>query len=182
MELSPVPIGIGPVPGGGACNRELRRIPLLRTTVNKGKKEPSVKTRLRVRLGLSLVPCAIHFFTEPRLYQLQPKGSSAWLAATAVWLQAWPGLSGGEAKTGKAVANIMATITNATVKTKSMRLIKRSLLSVVRGSSAPPVLVTRASMHTHKGRGICQVAISERQLRRIPRMRTSRLRSSKKFA
>jgi len=36
MELSPVPIGIGPVPGGGACNRELRRIPLPRTSVNRG--------------------------------------------------------------------------------------------------------------------------------------------------
>ena len=35
MELSPVPIGIGPVPGGGACNRELRRILLLRRWVNK---------------------------------------------------------------------------------------------------------------------------------------------------
>src|SRR5215218_3873204 len=37
MELSPVPIGIGPVPGGGACNRELRRIPIPRTPVNKGE-------------------------------------------------------------------------------------------------------------------------------------------------
>ena len=36
MELSPIPIGIGPVPGGGACNRELRRIPIPRTSVNKG--------------------------------------------------------------------------------------------------------------------------------------------------
>jgi hypothetical protein len=38
MELSPVPIGIGPVPGGGACNRELRRIPIPRTSVNKGSR------------------------------------------------------------------------------------------------------------------------------------------------
>ena len=37
MELSPIPIGIGPVPGGGACNRELRRIPIPRTPVNKGQ-------------------------------------------------------------------------------------------------------------------------------------------------
>ena len=35
MELSPIPIGIGPVPGGGACNRELRRILLLGTSVHK---------------------------------------------------------------------------------------------------------------------------------------------------
>src|SRR5215216_3790934 len=39
MWLYPVPIGIGPGRGGGACNRELRRIPIPRTRVNKGKKK-----------------------------------------------------------------------------------------------------------------------------------------------
>jgi hypothetical protein len=35
MWLYPVPIGIWPGRGGGACNRELRRIPLPRTSMNK---------------------------------------------------------------------------------------------------------------------------------------------------
>jgi hypothetical protein len=35
MWLYPVPIGIGPGRGGGACNRELPRILLLGTPVNK---------------------------------------------------------------------------------------------------------------------------------------------------
>jgi hypothetical protein len=35
MWLYPVPIGIEPVLGGGACNRELPRILLLRRWVNK---------------------------------------------------------------------------------------------------------------------------------------------------
>src|SRR5215211_3203073 len=39
MWLYPVPIGIGPERGGGACNRELPRIPLPRTWVNKGMKK-----------------------------------------------------------------------------------------------------------------------------------------------
>jgi hypothetical protein len=33
--LYPVPIGIGPGRGGGACNRELPRISILGTSVNK---------------------------------------------------------------------------------------------------------------------------------------------------
>jgi hypothetical protein len=37
MWLYPVPIGIGPGRGGGACNRELPRILLPRTRMNKGK-------------------------------------------------------------------------------------------------------------------------------------------------
>jgi hypothetical protein len=32
MWLYPVPIGIGPGRGGGACNRELPRIPLMSTS------------------------------------------------------------------------------------------------------------------------------------------------------
>ena len=35
MWLYPVPTGIGLERGGGACNRELPRIPLLGTSVNK---------------------------------------------------------------------------------------------------------------------------------------------------
>jgi hypothetical protein len=35
MWLYPVPIGIGSGRGGGACNRELLRIPLLRTRMNE---------------------------------------------------------------------------------------------------------------------------------------------------
>jgi hypothetical protein len=38
MWLYPVSIGIWPVRGGGACNRELPRIPLPRTWVHRGKK------------------------------------------------------------------------------------------------------------------------------------------------
>ena len=43
MWLYPVPIGIGPGRGGGACNRELRRILILRRWVNKDH-------RVRLRL------------------------------------------------------------------------------------------------------------------------------------
>src|SRR5215217_6286268 len=50
MELSPVPIGIGPVPGGGACNRELRRIPLPRTSVNKGRSCSPVQPQIPLRV------------------------------------------------------------------------------------------------------------------------------------
>jgi hypothetical protein len=42
MWLHPVPIGIGLGRGGGACNRELPRIPIPRTPVNKGKKRGPV--------------------------------------------------------------------------------------------------------------------------------------------
>ena len=62
MELSPVPIGIGPVPGGGACNRELRRIPIPRTPVNKGKskgwamRKPTSNSRREQELLRSLDP------------------------------------------------------------------------------------------------------------------------------
>jgi hypothetical protein len=42
MWLSSVPIGIGPWRGGGACNRELPRILIPRTSVNKN--ELSVRT------------------------------------------------------------------------------------------------------------------------------------------
>src|SRR5215204_7681380 len=38
MWLYPVPTGIGPERGGGACNRELPRILLPRTSVNRGMK------------------------------------------------------------------------------------------------------------------------------------------------
>jgi hypothetical protein len=37
MWLYPVPIGIEPVLGGGACNRELPRILIPRTSMNKGE-------------------------------------------------------------------------------------------------------------------------------------------------
>ena len=39
MWLSPTPIPLGAGPRGGDCYHELPRIPLLRTTVNKGKKK-----------------------------------------------------------------------------------------------------------------------------------------------
>jgi hypothetical protein len=45
MQLFPVPIGIGPVPGGGACNRELRRIPLLGTSMYRPSGDASGSTR-----------------------------------------------------------------------------------------------------------------------------------------
>jgi hypothetical protein len=39
MWLYPVPIGTWPGWGGGVCNRELRRIPIPRTPVNKGTRK-----------------------------------------------------------------------------------------------------------------------------------------------
>src|SRR5215216_3178538 len=42
MWLYPVPIGIGPGRGGGACNRELPRIPIPRTPMNKGSRSFTV--------------------------------------------------------------------------------------------------------------------------------------------
>jgi hypothetical protein len=47
MWLYPVPIGIGPGRGGSDCYRELRRIPLLGTSVNKGKKRKDRARRRR---------------------------------------------------------------------------------------------------------------------------------------
>src|SRR5215217_8287669 len=53
MWLYPVPIGIGPGRGGGACNRELRRILVPRTSVNKGKKFRGIKALRLVTALLS---------------------------------------------------------------------------------------------------------------------------------
>jgi hypothetical protein len=50
MWLYPVPISIWPGRGGGACNRELRRIPLPRTSVNKGKRKGGAYTLCRSTL------------------------------------------------------------------------------------------------------------------------------------
>jgi hypothetical protein len=44
MWLYPVPIGIEPVLGGGACNRELPRILIPRTRVNKDGQELEVRS------------------------------------------------------------------------------------------------------------------------------------------
>jgi hypothetical protein len=53
MWLYPVPIGIGPGRGGSDCYRELRRIPLLGTSVNKGKKRKDrARRRRRRRTGV----------------------------------------------------------------------------------------------------------------------------------
>src|SRR5215212_2501665 len=57
MWLYPVPIGIGPGRGGGACNRELRRILLPRTPVNKVPSE---------------LPAALSLF----VYLVEPPGST----------------------------------------------------------------------------------------------------------
>jgi hypothetical protein len=45
MWLYPVPIGIGPGRGGGACNRELRRILLPRSLCMNPALEPSMGVR-----------------------------------------------------------------------------------------------------------------------------------------
>jgi hypothetical protein len=72
MWLYPVSIGIWPGRGGGACNRELPRIPLPRTSVNSGRSPfsvtpaaLSVKGRVRGQLpacpgsGTTLSNCSL---------------------------------------------------------------------------------------------------------------------------